>query len=102
MDYKTLTNEEIVFLYFVSSEIVSQYETTIKSKSITQTLPTNTGSVDFKIDLSKDFIDEIESSKHYTIMKDINIKLAPIYNLIKEAEPYIVDRISEIFKNKKY
>ena len=100
MSYNNLTNEEIVFLYFVSLEVVKQYERTFIDESITQTLPTNLGSVDVTIGLSKDFIDEIMKSKHYTIMKDINNKLKPIYELINEAEPHIVNVIKELFKNK--
>lgn len=100
MSYNNLTNEEIVFLYFVSLTVARQYETTFKENSIKQTLPTKEGSVNFTIDLPIDFINEIMKSKHYTLMKDINRKLKPLYELITEAEPDIVNIIKELFKKK--
>lgn len=100
MSYHNLTNEEIVFLYYVASSVVEQYEETFTDESITQTLPTEIGSVEVTIDLPKDFIEEIRESKHYTIMKQVYIKLKPIYELIKEVEPEIVEAIDNLFTKK--
>jgi len=100
MSYHNLTNEEIIFLYYVSSSVVIQYEETFSDESIVQTLPTEIGSVEVKIELPKDFIDEIKNSKHYIIMKQIYLKLKPIYELIKDAEPELVESIDELFTKK--
>lgn len=100
MSYNNLTNEEIVFLYYVSSSVVIQYEETFAEKSITQTLPTELGSVEVTLGLPEDFIDEIMKSKHYTLMKEVNKKLKPIYELIQDVEPEIVAVIDALFTKK--
>lgn len=97
MSYHNLTNEEIIFLYNVSSSVVEQYEETFDEKSITQTLPTDLGSVEVTIGLPAEFLQEIRESKHYTIMKQVYIKLKPLYQLIKEAEPELVQEIDNLF-----
>jgi hypothetical protein len=102
MSYHNLTNEEIIFLYNVSSSVVEQYEETFDGKTITQTLPTEMGSVEVTIGLPADFLEEIKESKHYTVMKQVYIKLKPLYELIKEAEPDLVQEIDNLFtKNSK-
>ncbi len=97
MSYHNLTNEEIIFLYNVSSSVVEQYEETFDEKSITQTLPTDLGSLEVTIGLPAEFLQEIRESKHYTIMKQVYIKLKPLYDLIKEAEPELVEEIDNLF-----
>ncbi len=102
MSYHNLTNEEIIFLYNVSSSVVQQYEETFNEETITQTLPTDLGSIEVTIGLPADFLEEIRESKHYTIMKQVHIKLTPLYHLIKEAEPELVEEIDNLFtKNSK-
>ena len=100
MSYHNLTNEEIVFLYYVSTSVISQYEETFDDQSITQTLPTELGSMEVTIDLPEDIIKEIKESEHYKIMKQVSLKLKPIYDLIKDAEPELVQRIDELFTKK--
>lgn len=97
MSYHNLTNEEIIFLYNVSSSVVEQYEETFDGKTIKQTLPTEMGSIEVTIGLPADFLEEIKESKHYTVMKQVYIKLKPLYELIKEAEPDLVQEIDNLF-----
>lgn len=102
MSYHNLTNEEIIFLYNVAASVVTQYDETFDEKSITQTLPTELGSVEVTIGLPAEFLQEIRESKHYTIMKQVYIRLKPLYELIKEAEPELVEEIDSLFtKNSK-
>lgn len=100
MSYHNLTNEEIVFLYYVSSSIVKQYENTFADKAITQTLPTDKGVAEITTSFSSEFIDEIKQSKHYTVMKDVQAKLKPIFLLIKDVEPEMVKEIDDLFNFK--
>lgn len=100
MSYHNLTNEEIVFLYYVSYSVIKQYETTFTDKSITQTLPTDQGVVEITTGFPEEFVEEIMQSKHYTLMKDIHKKLSPIYELIKEVEPELVESLDSIFNFK--
>lgn len=101
MSYHNLTNEEIIFLYNVSSSVIEQYEETFDVKSITQTLPTDNGSIEVIVGLPSDILEEIKESKHYLIMKQVSMKLKPLYELIKEVEPDLVRNIDELFSKSK-
>jgi len=100
MSYHSLTNEEIVFLYYVSSSVVLQYDEAFADKSLTQSLATDTSLIQTVIELPQDLIDELLKSKHYVMMKDIASKLKPIYDLIKDTEPEMVDEIDQLFNHK--
>lgn len=98
MSYNNLTNEEIVFLYYVATSVVLQYDSTFDDKSITQSLSTDDGIVfEVTTELDKDLIEELLDSKHYLLMKDIAGKLKPIVDMIKEVEPDMVQAIDELF-----
>ena len=100
MGYHNLTNEEIVFLYYMSWSVVKQYEDTVADKTLTQTLPTEKGSVEVTIGLPGDIIEAIKGSRHFIIMKAIHRKLKPIFEMIQEVEPEIVKSIDELFNHK--
>lgn len=100
MSYHNLTNQEIVFLFYISKAIRDQYEDVSKNQSITQSIPTDWGVMKVETPIPSDFINEMLESKHYVYMKGINEKLLPIYEIIKDTEPEMVEEISEIFKPK--
>lgn len=101
MAYQNLTNEEIVFLYYVAISVVSQYEETFRNNSIKQSISPDGMSVfEINTDLPPDLVEELSKSKHYVMMKDIKEKMHPIYVLIKEVEPEIVEEIDKIFNYK--
>lgn len=100
MSYHNLTNEEIVFMYYVSSSVVLQYDDAFTEKSLTQSIATDVSVIETTIELPQDLIDELLKSQHYLLMKEISIKLKPIYDLIKETEPEMVEKINELFYHK--
>jgi hypothetical protein len=100
MSYHNLTNEEIVFLYYTASSVVKQYDAAFSDQSFTQSLMTEESIIQTVIDLPPDLIDELLNSKHYTMMKGIMLKLKPIYDLIKETQPELVEVIDDLFVNK--
>lgn len=100
MSYYNLTNEEIVFLYFISSSVVIQYDQTFKDKSLTQSLETENGVIKTVYKLPEDLIDELLSSKHYVLMKEISVKLEHLYQLIKDTEPEMVEAVDKLFNHK--
>jgi hypothetical protein len=100
MSYFNLTNEEIVFLYFISSSVVIQYDETFKEGSLTQSLQTEEGVIKTIYNLPDNLINELLSSKHYILMKEISNKLEHLYNLIKDTEPEMVESISNLFYHK--
>lgn len=100
MSYHNLTNEEIVFLYYVSSSVVTQYDEAFTDRSLTQSLTTDDSIIETVIELPSELIEELLKSKHYTMMKKVMLKLKPIYELIKETDPELVESIDDIFIRK--
>lgn len=101
MSYHNLSNAEIVFLFLVSKSIRDQYETAYNQKSIEQTIPTDYGVVKLETPLPSEMIETLMKSRHYLFMKDINDKLHPLYILIQEAEPEVVEDVQSIFNHQK-
>jgi hypothetical protein len=100
MSYYNLTNEEIVFLYFISSSVVIQYEQAFKDKSLKQSLETENGVIETVYKLPDHLVEELLASKHYILMKEISVKLEHLYQLIKDTEPEMVENVDKLFKNK--
>lgn len=100
MSYHNLSNEEIVFLYYVSKNVSDQYEQAYKSKQLQQTVPTKDGVMKVETFLPDELLEEILKSEHYLLMKSVKDKLKPIYELIIEVEPEIETAISNIFNTK--
>jgi hypothetical protein len=100
MSYHNLSNEEIVFLYYVGNSVVSQYEEVYKDSTLTQSISTDMGLMELKTELPKELLDEMLKSKHYLIMKQIVKKLQPIYILIKDVEPELVEEMDKLFNYK--
>jgi len=100
MSYFNLTNEEIIFLYYVSSSVVRQYDEAFADKSLKQSLSTENSVIETVIELPQELINELIKSKHYVMMKDISDKLRPLYELIKDSQPELVHEIDELFNYK--
>ena len=100
MSFHNLTNEEIVFLFFVSKSIVDQYETVYNEQVIEQTIPTDFGVMKLGTAIPKELVEEMLKSKHYLFMKSVNKKLSPIYDIIKDVEPDLVQEIEILFEKK--
>jgi hypothetical protein len=102
MSYHNLTNEEIVFLYYIASSVTKQYENTYDDKSITQSLISDDEEtvIEITTELPGELLDEILSSKHYTLMKDVMLKLKPLADIIRDVEPELVAEIESLFHYK--
>ncbi len=100
MSFHNLSNEEIVFLFFVSKSIVDQYETVYNDQVIEQTIPTDFGVMKLGTAIPKELVEEMLKSKHYLFMKSINEKLLPIYEIIKDVESDLVQEVEILFEKK--
>ena len=100
MSYHNLTNEEIVFIYLFSKSIKDQYEKVFENKVISQNIPTKFGTIEVDTEVPSEVISEMLDTKHYILMRSICSKLLPLYEIIEDVEPEIVDVIKEVFEKK--
>lgn len=98
MSYHNLTNEEIVFIYLFSKSIKEQYEIVFENKSISQNIPTELGTFKVETAIPNEVVSEMLEAKHYILMKSVYDKLKPLYELISEVEPEVVEEIKIIFE----
>ena len=98
MSYHNLTNEEIVFIYLFSKSIKEQYEIVFENKSISQNIPTELGTMKVETLIPGEVLSEMLEAKHYLLMKSIYDKLKPLYEIIEDVEPEIVNEIKPIFE----
>lgn len=98
MSYHNLTNEEIVFIYLFSKSIKEQYEIVFENKSISQNIPTELGTVKVETLIPGEVLSEMLEAKHYLLMKSVYEKLKPLYEIIADVEPEIVEEIKPIFE----
>lgn len=101
MSYHNLSNEEIVFLFFVSKSIKEQYEEAYNQQVVEQKIPTEFGYMNVETIIPDEVREEMLKSKHYTYMKSIYEKLLPIYEVIRDVETESTEEIENVFKNKK-
>jgi hypothetical protein len=100
MSYHNLTNEEIVFIYLFSKSIKDQYEKVFEKKVISQNIPTQFGTIEVDTEVPSEVISEMLETKHYILMRSLCSKLLPLYEIILDVEPEIVNQVEEIFKKK--
>ena len=101
MSYHNLTNQEIVFLFFISRDIKNQYEEAYLQSTVEQKIPTEFGFMSVETIIPEDVREEMLKSKHYVYMKAIYQKLLPIYEMIKDVEPESVEELEKSFTHKK-
>lgn len=101
MSYHNLTNQEIVFLFFISRDIKNQYEEAYSQETVEQKIPTEFGFMSIETIIPKDVKEEMLKSKHYVYMKSIHKKLLPIYEMIKDVEPESIEELEKLFTHKK-
>lgn len=98
MSYHNLTNEEIVFIYLFSKSIKDQYEKVFEKKVISQNIPTKFGTIEVDTEVPSEVISEMLDTKHYILMRSICSKLLPLFEIIEDVEPEIVNEIKTIFE----
>lgn len=101
MSYYNLSNEEIVFLYYASKTIKDQYEEIFDTEILEQKIPTETGVKKLKTPIPKEMMEDILKGVHYRMMKSVNEKLTPLFEMIKESDPELIADIEDAFSTKK-
>lgn len=84
-------------MFTVARSIKLQYEEAYTQQIIQQDVPTQFGVMKVETIIPDQVREEMLQSKHYKYMSSIYDKLLPIYDMIKEVEPDIVQNVEGIF-----
>jgi hypothetical protein len=93
-----LKNSELVFINFIMRDVLKSYTQIIEEKGISNrlTLPDGSFLESFK-SLSPEDLKEINDSKRFTHILNINEKLENVTSLIKDSFPAIYEEIEDLF-----
>lgn len=89
MDLNVLTPKQIVFLYLRHIRYIEVHNEVFESikelnKEGVETQPT---------------LRDLKENKHVKMLEDLNVILKPVYELIVDAQPEIIDDIKKIVEN---
>jgi hypothetical protein len=91
-----LSNEQLVFIYFSLNTVKLRYDDVLGKGEITQIIM-SLGGIETTSHISEDIVNDLAESEHYRMLKDTVDKLQPIYELIADVEPEMVEKIKKIF-----
>lgn len=91
-----LSNEQLVFTYLSLNAVKSRYDDVIAKGAITQMIM-GMGGIETTSHISEEIINDLAKSDHYTMLIDTVDKLKPIYELIQDVEPEMVEKINKTF-----
>lgn len=98
MNINELSNEEVLFLYFSNRKWVDTYEDIFEHKNIEDRLEIlDFGQVTVTRYLHDEDIEDMLKRDHYKYCMDINKKLAPIADIIEEADSVLYNNIKDCF-----
>jgi hypothetical protein len=99
MNINELNNEEVLFLYFSNRKWVDTYDDIFEHKSIEDRLEIlDFGQVTVTRYLHEEDIDEMVKRDHYKYCTGINDKLAPIVDIIEEADSVLYKSVKDCFE----
>jgi len=99
--YHNLDNEEVVFLYLSNKKFVEQYDIIFEQGGIESIMDLSDSAyvVGFKQMSEQDLLDLMDDS-HYKYCINVDKKLSPIVELIRETLPELYDKVEKSFSNK--
>jgi len=95
MSFKTLNNEEWVFIHLYLSDIQDYYNNIIKKGGIEHQIQGPFG--DFKVfqNFDKSDINKILDSEKYRYINNIIKKIDPIFDIVEDSTPSLVKKIHD-------
>lgn len=99
--YHNLDNEEVVFLYLSNKKFVDQYNIIFELGGIESVMDLSDSAyvVGFKEMSEQDLLDLMDDS-HYKYCVNVDSKLSPIVELIRETLPELYTKVEQSFSNK--
>lgn len=100
MELHGLTNEEIIFIYKSNELKINTYNTILEKKGMYNEIEIpEFGFISvFKI-MSEEDLEELLESPHFKICVQIQEKLEPVVDIIRETLPEEYEKISKIFND---
>ena len=92
-----LSNEQIVFTYLSLNAVKTRYDEVLGKGQITQMIMAM-GGIETTSHISKEILDDLSQSEHYKMLKETVSVLEPIFELIRDVEPEMVNRIKATFE----
>ncbi len=96
-DFRGLSNEEILFLYFRTKEYVDKVNTSLEKKMIATPHETPVGPATKVRVLSDADVEKVKASEYYIIANQVISKLEPVAELISESTEY--EKLVETLKS---
>ena len=99
MNINELNNEEVLFLYFSNRKWIDTYEDIFEHKNIEDVLDIlDFGQVRVTRYLHDEDIEDMLKRDHYKYCTAINQKLAPIADIIEEADSVLYNHVKDCFE----
>ena len=99
MRLSDLNNEEVLFMYFSNRKWVDTYEDIFEYKSIEDVMSIlDFGQIRVTQNLSDEDIERIKETRHYKMALAVEIKLYPLVDMIKDADPDLYESVVDCFK----
>lgn len=97
MNINELSAEQVVFLSCINDALCDTYDKIIKDGYITRTIELPMiGEIKSKREVSKEEIEEIQSDKRYKFAKELQKKLKPVAEFIRDATPEIYEEAEKL------
>ena len=96
MKFKELNNKEWVFIYTYLGEIKNHYDEILRNKGIEHIIKGPMGK-DFSFfqNFNDDILEKVSNSGKYNHLEKIISKINPIYNIIKDSDPDLVNNVKK-------
>lgn len=88
-------------MFTVARAVKQQYEEAYAQQIIQQDIPTEFGLMKVETIIPEQLREQMLESKHYKYMCSIYDKLLPIYDIINEVEPDVVNSVEAVISKTK-
>lgn len=93
MTFKTFSNEELTFIHVLLNDMTDVYNKVIEDKGVYHLVNSPVGQLSILQELTPEALEALKLSDKVRLFNSITTKLAPIVELIEEADPEMVQKI---------